>query len=74
VILSRQRLGLLAEQPHTLEMVPRSLKIKVYPIRPTAEVTKELMPKRTLLSQVSAGTEQSDTAVSMSASGTCHAC
>ena len=28
------------------------------------------MPKRTLLSQVSAGTEQCDTAASMSASGT----
>jgi hypothetical protein len=29
-ILARQRLGLLAEQPHELEMVPRSLKIKVF--------------------------------------------
>jgi hypothetical protein len=29
-ILARQRLGLLAEQPHQLEMVPRRLKIKVF--------------------------------------------
>ena len=50
--VARQRLGLLADQPHRLEMVPRSLKIKVYPVRPTAEVTKELMPKRILLSYV----------------------
>jgi hypothetical protein len=27
---ARERLGLLAEQPHELEMVPRSLKIKVF--------------------------------------------
>jgi hypothetical protein len=31
-ILARQRLGLLAEQPHELEMVPRSLKIKVFEV------------------------------------------
>jgi hypothetical protein len=29
-ILARQRLGLLAEQPHQLEMVPRRLKIKAF--------------------------------------------
>jgi hypothetical protein len=28
--MAHQRLGLLAEQPHKLEMVPRILKIKVF--------------------------------------------